>query len=145
MIPIPEKHRTGQFGNLIGASLDHKVLQAKDILHITAQVVLQKDCPVPIIGYFFNDHFGKRIFGNCIRNGKPLSAGKKQFSFELEWPDIAPGEYTLTLGIGSGEDIMTQTVYCWATDFCAVTVIKEKDIVHGVFNVEMNNFHWKGT
>ena len=143
--PVDEKHKAGEHGQFSGVGLSSSVLSAGDVLKITAQVHLKKACPHPIIGYFFNDRFGKRIFGNCMALEKEISGETFSFSFELVWPDIAPGEYTLTLGVGSGFDVMAQTVYCWVTDFCAVTSVKEKGIVHGMFNVEMNNFTYEGS
>ncbi len=142
--PVPAERQTGESGRLTGAKLSRTVLHADDRLNITAQAELLKACPRPIVGFFFNDRFGKRIFGNCVRPPAPLAPGRVQFSFDLQWPDITPGEYTLTLGIGSGGDIMAQEVYCWATDFYVVTSVKERDIVHGIFNIPMENFICKG-
>ncbi len=142
---IDEKHKTGQYGQFTAFSLSRSVLSEGDVLRISARIELNQSCQHPIIGYFFNDRFGKRIFGNCVLETTAVEPGILEFSFELTWPDIAPGEYTLTLGLGSGDDIMTQTVYCWTTDFCAVTSLKENGIVHGVFNIAMNNFTYKGT
>lgn len=136
---IPEK-RAGSHGAFLASSLNKTVLHAGDKLQITGQAELYESCKTPIFGFFFNDKFGKRVFGNCMKKNETLMHGKVSFSFELKWPDIAPGEYTLTLGIGSGEDVMAQEVFCWATDFRSVTTLKEKEIVHGVFNVEMNCF-----
>ena len=141
---IEEKHKTGEYGQFIAASLNTSSLSMNETLSISARFELQQQCSRPIIGFFFNDRFGKRIFGNCIFDKESIPQGISEFSFDLVWPDIAPGEYTLTLGIGSGNDIMNQTVFCWATDFCAVTSIKNNGIVHGIFNVSMNNFSCKG-
>ena len=69
--------------------------------------------------------------------------GNGRISFVIRWPEVAPQEYTLTLGIGDGRDIMAQKVCCWATDFYAVSSIMPIGIVHGVFNVEMNHFEIK--
>lgn len=141
---VADKHKTGEYGQFVAVSLNHCSLSANETLRIFARVNLSKICSMPIIGFFFNDRFGKRIFGNCIALKQALPCGLLEFSFDLIWPDIAPGEYTLTLGIGSGNDVMNQTVFCWATDFFAVTSIKNNDIVHGVFNVLINNFSYKG-
>jgi ABC-type polysaccharide/polyol phosphate transport system ATPase subunit len=141
---VEDRHKTGKFGQFSAARLSRNSLNADDVLSISARGELWRDCPRPIVGFFFNDRFGKRIFGNCTILDKPLGQGEFEFSFELSWPDIAPGEYTLTLGVGSGADVMDQTVFCWATDFCAVTSLKPRDIVHGVFNVRIKHFTCRG-
>ena len=137
---IPEERKTGTRGSFIGAFISSQLLRAGDYFSVKARAELYRECPLPIIGYHFSDRFGKRIFGCCTKNSIPLAPGEMEFSFEIEWPDVAPGEYTLTLGIGSGNDIMAQELFCWATDFRTVTSVKEKDIVHGVFNVPMDHF-----
>lgn len=141
---IADKHKTGEYGQFIASSLSQGSVSADEVLHISARVKLSQECSMPIIGFFFKDRFGKRIFGNCVALKQLLSAGEVEFSFDIDWPDITPGEYTLTLGIGSGNDVMNQTVFCWATDFCVVTSINNNAIVHGIFNVPMNNFSYKG-
>ena len=137
---IPEERNTGRNGRFTGAALSSTLCRAGDTLSIRARAELHRECPLPIVGYHFSDRFGKRIFGCCTKKRTPLAAGKAEFSFDIIWPDVAPGEYTLTLGIGSGNDIMAQELFCWATDFRKVTSVKEKDIVHGVFNVPMEHF-----
>ena len=125
--PIPDAHKTGKHGSFTAAAVSPGILRAGEILKVSARAELPEPCPFPIIG-------------NCTRPGETLPAGKVEFSFDVEWPDIAPGDYTLTLGIGSGRDIMAQEVFCWATDFHTITSVKEKEIVHGVFNVPMERF-----
>ena len=141
---VEDRHKTGKSGQFTAALLSRSLLNADDTLTISARGEIWQDCPHPIVGFFFNDRFGKRIFGNCVCLDRALARGGFEFSFDVSWPDIAPGEYTLTLGVGSGTDVMDQTVYCWATDFRAVASLKPHDIVHGVFNVRMNHFSCRG-
>ena len=144
--PIAMEKCTGEYGLFLAAGTSDEngniviVRQAGEILHIEAEVELNRECPEPIVGFFFSDRFGKRVFGNCSNNSTPLIPGKLLFSFDIVWPDIAPGDYTITLGLGSGADVMAQQVYCWATNFLAITSIKDRGIVHGVFNIRMENF-----
>lgn len=143
---VDSQHCTGDDGIFCAATVYNEkdevasVCRAGEIVQVVGVVKLLKACPKPIVGFFFNDRFGRRVFGECTSSSRALKAGMARFSFELEWPDITPGEYTLTLGLGCGEDVMTQKVYCWATDFMALNSIKERGIVHGIFNVKMNNF-----
>ena len=137
---IPKPRKTGKYGMFSAAAVTPDILRAGDTLSIKGRAELRTACPNPIVGYFFNDRFGKRIFGNCMRPEGTLQAGGVEFSFDLAWPDVAPGDYTLTLGIGSGQDVMAQELFCWATDFHTVTCVKEKDIVHGVFNLPAEHF-----
>ena len=137
---IPESRKTGKHGSFSAAAVSPEILRAGETLAVKARAELSTDCPFPIVGFFFNDRFGKRIFGNCMRPGETLPAGNVEFSFDLTWPDVAPGDYTLTLGIGSGRDVMAQEVFCWATDFRTVTSVKEQEIVHEVFNLPAEHF-----
>ena len=138
--PVPEARNTGKHGTFTGALVTPDILRAGETLAVRARAELRRPCPDPIIGFFFTDRFGKRVFGNCMRPAGPLPAGGVEFSFDLKWPDVAPGDHTLTLGIGSGKDIMAQELFCWAVDFHTVTGVKDHDIVHGVFNVPAEHF-----
>ena len=148
MYPVPPEKCTGNGGRVTGYGISvnqspSNICKPGDLLEITASFALNRRCENPIIGFFFSDKFGRRVFGNCRQLPHGLMPGNGRISFVIRWPEVAPQEYTLTLGIGDGRDIMAQKVCCWATDFYVVSSIMPLGIVHGVFNVEMNHFEIK--
>ncbi len=145
MRPVPPEKRTGDGGVILDCAVTVNgspgtVCKPGDAVGITSTFTLAERCEHPIIGFFFSDKFGRRIFGNCSQAAGPLARGSHRFAFTIRWPETAPQDYTLTLGIGNGRDVMAQQVCCWATDFLPVTSVMPSGIVHGVFNAEITQF-----
>ena len=100
-----------------------------------------------IFGYMVNDRLGNAIFGEnslCIEDASiEFSApGDYQVNFSFRWPEIAPGQYTITLGVGEGTDPLTHTIQAWAHNCYAVQAICPDTVVHCLFNNRLQNISY---
>lgn len=92
-----------------------------------------------VVGYLVRDRVGVAIFGeNTITSELPLlsfSQGEtKTLCFEFVWPEIHPGEYTITIGVGEGRHPLQHTIQCWAQNVFCFEAISPSRVVHGIFN-----------
>jgi hypothetical protein len=92
-----------------------------------------------IFGYIFNDRVGNPIFGeNTIQaRGGPIrftTEGRYRVSLRFRWPEIQPGVYTLTPGVGDGVEAAGHRIQCWAHSIIAVEAISPDRFVHCLFN-----------
>lgn len=89
-----------------------------------------------IFGYLVSDKTGRHIFGdNSLSMGDPFameSSGRMVVEIEIVWPTVAPGDYTLTLGIGEGDNPHNHKIQCWAHSVFAFTAV-ESSLSHGIF------------
>ncbi len=105
-------------------------------------VDLQLDCAATkahvIIGYLLSDRLGNQICGenSCSLAGGvvPLEAGEHLVRLEFVWPEIQPGEYTLTVGVGEGTDPLRHVVQCWAHNVVKLSAISPGRVIHCIFN-----------
>ncbi|MFG0314120.1 MAG: Wzt carbohydrate-binding domain-containing protein, partial [Phycisphaerales bacterium] len=82
---------------------------------------------------------GQRVFGETTmrRAEGPLAldrAGRYYLRLEFTWPEVKPGEYTLTLGAGEGDNPKEHVVQCWAQNVFAINAISPSRPVHCLFN-----------
>lgn len=95
----------------------------------------------PIIGYQALDRFGNVIFGeNTATSGIELPSipqGKNSYKIAFDWPLVAPGKYSLTIGLGSGSDALNHTIECWAHNILVLDA-NGSSPVHGLFNVKLS-------
>ena len=91
-----------------------------------------------IIGYQVRDKYGNEIFGeNSLTSGygiQKLNRGENLISFELRWPELRPGDYFITLGIGEGKAVFDQTEQCWINQVIHIQNVTCNKIVYGLFN-----------
>ncbi|HZW10225.1 MAG TPA: ABC transporter ATP-binding protein [Phycisphaerales bacterium] len=91
-----------------------------------------------IFGVMVYDRFGKAICGDntlSIRDGRvdfPM-AGRYVVRLDYRWPELQPGEYTATFGVGEGLHAHHHTVQCWAHNVLSITAISPRRPVHGLF------------
>lgn len=97
----------------------------------------------PIIGYQVQDRHGLVIFGeNTLSSVFPIAAlqpGTYHTRMTLSWPQIAPGEYGITLGVGNGYGSDAHIVECWAHNVITISSIAT-DPMHGIFNNPIEEF-----
>lgn len=97
----------------------------------------------PIIGYQIQDRHGLVIFGeNTLSSGFPVDTiepGRHTAKLMITWPQVAPGEYGITLGVGNGYVSTSHIVECWAHNVITVSSV-ETDPVHGIFNKKLDDF-----
>lgn len=97
-----------------------------------------------IFGYIVNDRLGNAIFGeNSVSSSQFVpdirSGGDYRVSFEFEWPEVRPDDYTITLGIGQGSDPVNHLIQCWAHNVVRVTSLVPDRAVHCIFNNPIKN------
>lgn len=102
-------------------------------------IFAERAIPSIIIGYLLSDKFGTKVFGSTS-----LSSVKKLFSFDKKgsysaviyftWPEVAGGDYLLTLGVGEGKDPIFHKVHCWSHNVCSLTSSAHNIPVHAMFN-----------
>lgn len=113
---------------------------------LVLEFTFRADAPIdnPIIGYQIQDRHGLVIFGeNTLSSSFPVASmgpGYYRTRLVLPWPQVAPGEYGITLGIGNGYNSAGHVVECWAHNIISVSSIAT-DPVHGIFNNQIEEFH----
>lgn len=96
-----------------------------------------------IFGYSFRDEKGIQILSSDTQiSGYTLprtEAGRYVVRMEFPWPDLKPGDYTLTLGIAESGKTGVRSRQCWATDFVALKALKTNQ-VYGILNEPITHF-----
>ncbi|WP_315743434.1 MULTISPECIES: class I SAM-dependent methyltransferase [unclassified Bradyrhizobium] len=91
-----------------------------------------------IVGYLLSDRLGNQICGenscSLARGLVALDPGEHLVRLEFVWPEIQPGDYTLTVGIGEGTDPLRHVVQCWAHSVVKLNAISPGRAIHGIFN-----------
>ena len=95
------------------------------------------DLDEPIFGYFFRNRTGLYVFGyNSASAGdqlKPIRAGMNRIRVEFEWPDVEPGAYSFSVGLGDGVDPLVHHIVGWSQGVAVVECIAS-EAVHGLVN-----------
>jgi len=123
---------------------DVTVVQPGDCIAVEMLVHVKQAKENLIFGYIVRDRVGLDIFGeNSVRTEGFLSldTGSFRVYFEFIWPDIRPAEYTLTLGIGEGENPLDHIIQCWAHNVKAFEMTSFSAPVHCLFNNKIQAFH----
>ena len=114
-----------------------------DDITIKIGTVANKRIENVIIGYLIVDRNGMSICGD---NTASLdlkfsieSSGRHSAFIHFKWPAIANGTYTLTLGLGQGDDPINHIVECWAHSIVAFESVSH-DPVHGIFTNKLIDF-----
>ena len=144
-VDVGEEHRGGAGEVLIervamtdpnGESV--RTIQPGDTFSCHFQVTT----PVPktdlIFGVTVYDRFGKAICGDnslSLRDGHIAfpEPGRYVVRLDYAWPELQPGEYSATFGVGEGNHPIHHTVQCWAHNLVSVTAIAPRRAVHGLF------------
>lgn len=97
-----------------------------------------------IFGVMISDRFGNAVCGDnsLSLKGERLSApaaGTYHVRLDYHWPELKPGEYTATFGVGEGLHPTHHTVQCWAHNIVALTAIAPRRPVHGLFTNPVRN------
>ncbi len=99
------------------------------------------DKPTDIVtGFTIIDTKGQKVFGQTNTNTKLLVApvGHSKAKLELEWPKLAPGKYSITVGVGQGKYESMQTIQCWVNNCFEIEHLLD-EVTHGIFNVTLKN------
>ncbi|MCP3891327.1 MAG: ABC transporter ATP-binding protein [Desulfobulbaceae bacterium] len=94
-----------------------------------------RDIAHTFVGYFISDRFGREIFGERETLASLTSGKRYVLSFNLDiWPNIAEGEYVLTIALGEG-NLKSFTVCHFLHDAVVVKSIPVCPTVVGMFSV----------
>lgn len=107
-------------------------------LGLTARIGIE--VAAPVIGYLVRDRVGNAVFGeNTVGCGielDPLEPGTVAIDLAFEWPEVAPGDYTLTVGLGDGHHAHFHQIIGWVQGIAAMTSVPSRP-VHGMINNEL--------
>lgn len=119
------------------------VIQKGDALSVSFLLKVNEYLAQPMIGYQVQNRFGTVVFGDNTHSSdlkmQPLPEGMYQGSLTIVWPQIEPGEYGITLGIGEGLESASHIVECWAHNVIVLGSI-QTDPIHGIFNNRLESF-----
>jgi ABC-type polysaccharide/polyol phosphate transport system ATPase subunit len=110
---------------------------AGDTLYV--RMIVESFTPLDkvIFGYSIKDRVGNGIAGDntLSLDGRfyDLTVGRQIVSLKIIWPDIAPDEYLITLGIGQGDHPLHHVIQCWAHNVLLVKALSNGRVVHGIF------------
>ena len=112
-------------------------------MSLVAKLDVKREVKHPLVGYLLSDRYGNYLFGqNTITAGLPLAPlhpGVCQVCLSFTWPEIAPGDYFLTLGLGNGHEAMAHAIVCWAHNIFHFSAITPGKDIHGLFNGSLRN------
>lgn len=119
------------------------VIQKGDLLTVEFLLEVKQQLDQPMIGYQVQNRLGMVIFGDNTHSSdlkmKPLVEGLYRATLEVIWPQVEPGEYGITIGIGDGLESASHIVECWAHNVIILGSI-QTDPIHGIFNNKLENF-----
>jgi ABC-type polysaccharide/polyol phosphate transport system ATPase subunit len=92
-----------------------------------------------IFGVMIYDRFGNPVCGDntlSLAHGAVAlpEPGRYAVRLDYRWPELRPGAYTATFGVGEGKHATHHTVQCWAHGVAAITGISPQKPIHGLFN-----------
>lgn len=98
-----------------------------------------------IVGYQIRDKYGNEIFGETSLTSDPdnttnLHTGSNLISFQFQWPEVREGDYFITLGIGTGLEVLQQTEQCWINQAIHIVNTTHQKLIYGLFNNPMEHF-----
>jgi len=118
------------------------VVHPGDVLRAQFDLTLQLDLDEPIWGYLVRDRVGNALFGqNSIGSDidlAPMRSGRHLLEFEIEWPEVEQGDYTMTIGLGNGKHPLHHSIVGWVQGV-AHFVCVPKRAVHGMFNNDLRS------
>lgn len=119
--------------------------QRDQTFYIRMLVTSQRDFDDLIVGYQIRDKYGNEVFGETNLTSSPdhtteLKAGTNLISFQFNWPEVREGDYFITLGIGTGPEVLRQVEQCWINQAIHIINTTHQKLIYGVFNNPMENF-----
>lgn len=109
---------------------------------VTFEMVLENHLErVPIVaGFTIVDTRGQKIFGQTTSNTRlvEIEPGRTTLRIQFIWPKIAPGKYSITLGVGLGRHESMQVIQCWINNCFEVEHILD-EVTHGLFNATITH------
>ena len=107
---------------------------------VTFEIVLDNhlDRTAIVAGFTIVDTRGQKIFGQTTSNTRvvEVNPGRTKLRMQLVWPKIAPGKYSVTLGVGLGRHESMQAIQCWINNCFEIEQILD-EVTHGLFNATL--------
>lgn len=119
--------------------------QKDQVFYIRMLVNSVQDFDNLIVGFQIRDKYGNEVFGETSITSNPehttqLKAGLNLISFQFVWPEVREGDYFITLGIGTGPEVLRQVEQCWVNQAIHIINTTNQKLIYGMFNVTMENF-----
>ena len=119
------------------------IIEPGDICLIQLLINTSKPIENIIFGYIVRDRVGNDVFGeNTPSLNKKYSffeSGEYHVIYKIVWPKVKPGEYTITPGIGEGDNPVNHVVHCWANNIIVIKAINHQT-VNCFFNNNIEDF-----
>lgn len=132
--------RIRRFNWFVAGKEQATTINESELLTLHLDLELSNAVPEPVVGYQVQDRLGTAIFGeNSVSSSldiESMAAGVYRLSLKLLWPQVAPSEYGITLGVGDGLIADSHVVQCWAHNIITLTSLKTQP-AHGIFNNKM--------
>jgi ABC-type polysaccharide/polyol phosphate transport system ATPase subunit len=98
-----------------------------------------EDCDF-IFGFNVLDMRGQVLFGQNTERVGPHRAktGRTLTSLTFRWPRLAPGTYSVTIGVASSK-MGVNTIQCWANQVFQIQNILD-ETSHGLFNIPLTDY-----
>ena len=132
-----ERRSAGDWTGLAGEA---PVVHPGDVLRVTALAHVELDVAEPVWGYLVRDRVGNALFGqNTVGSGisiSPMSSGRTVLRLEFPWPEVDAGEYTVTLGLGTGLHPLHHDIIAWVQRALRLVCVPARP-VHGSFNNDL--------
>ena len=99
-----------------------------------------------IAGFQVLDKRGMEVFGQTNLTSREggfatrLPAGKSFITYHFTWPEIREGDYFMTLGLGTGREVLCQTEQCWVNQAVHFSNSTSRKLIYGLFNRKMEDF-----
>ena len=110
-------------------------------IRISLSAAVGAKVDAPVVGYLVRDRVGNVVFGeNSIGSQialDPLDPGSLSIDFGFVWPEVASGDYTLTVGLGDGQHSHFHRIVGWVQSVASMTSVPARP-VHGLFNNELS-------
>ena len=128
----------------VQGNLGDAVVQPDDTVSIRMRIRTRTAKREVLFGYLIRDRVGMAVFGENsagVSNGiVNVREGVSEVRFTFRWPEIQPGAYFLTLGVGEGADPIRHTIQCWAHRVAMLNAVCPGRTVHFLFNNPLRSF-----
>lgn len=122
--------------------------EVKEGDRILVSLAVQAPAPTDslIAGFQVLDKRGMEVFGETNLTSREggfatrLPAGESFITYHFTWPEIREGDYFMTLGLGTGREVLCQTEQCWVNQAVHFSNSTSRKLIYGLFNRKMEDF-----
>lgn len=149
-IPVDEARRGGAGkANILQVSVTSsgepfQTIQQGEKIVIRMLIQAERTFDKAIFGYTVKDRLGLPLFGenslSSLKQQCHLGPGYSIIRFTFDWPEVYAQEYTLTLGMGEGDNPFDHIIQCWAHNIFSFAALTPEHGVHGLFNNPLQSF-----